>query len=296
VTAFNEYGVIRIVALRSPAAAYISDEKIGDEWQALRFHAAPDYAEAMNEHSGFRRLLANSGASIIDLPAAEGLTLDSLYTRDALLVSPKGLILCHMGRVSRRNEPALNAHFLTSAGEDILGTILPPGTLEGGDVIWLDDKSCAIGLGPRTNNDGIGQFKRLLGDDIDVHVVPLPDPEHPDDVFHLMSMISPLDKDLALIYRPLMPEGFIQWLEQRGLGFVEVAEEEFIAMGCNVLALGPRDLLMLDGLPITRRRLEAAGCRVQTYKGDEISRKGEGGPTCLTRPLVRTAGLEPARP
>ena len=151
----------------------------------------------------------------------------------------------------------------------------------------MNEKACAVGLGPRTNAEGIAQLKALLGDDVDVHVVPLPAPDHPEDVFHLMSMISPLDKDLALIYRPLMPESFITWLEGHGIKFVEVPEAEYIPMGCNVLALGPRDVLMLDGLPGTKAAMEAAGCTVQTYKGDEISRKGEGGPTGLTSPLMR---------
>lgn len=286
-SSFNEYGAIERIAVRSPAASFINDNKIAAEWEKLRFHSKPDYADAATEHASFIRMLVNSGASVIDLPTADGLTLDAIYTRDAMLVSPKGLILCHMGRASRRGEPAHNAALLEQAGETILGEITAPGTLEGGDFIWLNDKACAVGLGPRTNEEGIRQLKALLGDTVDVHVVPLPAPDHPEDVFHLMSMISPLDEDLALIYRPLMPESFIAWLEGHRIKFVEVPEAEYIPMGCNVLALGPRDVLMLDKLPETKSRLEEAGCIVQTYKGDEISRKGEGGPTCLTRPLTR---------
>ncbi|WP_321391865.1 dimethylarginine dimethylaminohydrolase family protein [Emcibacter sp.] len=287
-TGFNEYGKISRIAVRSPAASFVNDEKAGAEWQALRFHARPDYREAVSEYEAFLDILAGTGATVSDLPGAEELTLDSIYARDALLVSPNGLILCRMGRVSRRNEPACNARLLEQAGETVLGQITAPGTLEGGDFIWLDDTTCAVGFGPRTNAEGIRQLQGLLGEEVEVHVVPLPAPDHEEDVFHLMSMISPLDKDLALIYRPLMPDSFITWLQEKGIGFVEVPEEEFIPMGCNVLALGPRDLLMLDNLPETKRRLEAAGCTVQTYKGDEISRKGEGGPTCLTRPLARS--------
>lgn len=284
---FNEFGVIKRLALRAPAESYRGNQKIAEEWQSLRFHDAPFYKEACAEYDLFKGYFENRGATVIELPFSEDLTLDSIYTRDALLVSPKGLILCHMGRPSRRGEPSHNAQELEKAGEIILGEITAPGTLEGGDFIWLHDKACAVGLGTRTNREGIRQLKELLGPEVHVHVVPLPAPDHPEDVFHLMSMISPLDKDLALIYRPLMPEVFLDWLTAQGIDFVEVPEEEFIPMGCNVLALGPRDLLMLDHLPLTRSRLEAAGCRVQTYKGDEISRKGEGGPTCLTRPLER---------
>ena len=119
-------------------------------------------------------------------------------------------------------------------------------------------------------------------------MVELPDPEHPDDVLHLMSIISPIDKNLALIYRAFMPESFILWLQNLGIDFVDVPEEEYLPMGCNVLAFGPRKVVMLENLPGVKSGLEAAGCSVTTYKGLEISRKGEGGPTCLTRPLVRT--------
>ncbi|WP_417460245.1 dimethylarginine dimethylaminohydrolase family protein [Kordiimonas sp.] len=283
----NEYGVIKAVAVRTPAQAYRSAEKIAKEWQALRFYEAPDLMAANAEHDVLRAALSNAGAEVVELECSGELTLDSIYARDALLVSPKGLIRCNMGRVSRWGEPAQNAAQLQALGYEVAGEITPPGTIEGGDMIWLDDNALAVGEGPRTNAEGIRQLREILGSKVEVHVVPLPAPSHPEDVFHLMSMISPLDKDLALIYAPLVPDTFIAWLTARGIAFVEVPEEEFIPMGCNVLALRPRDLLMLDGLPKTKARLEAAGCKVQTYKGDEISRKGEGGPTCLTRPLVR---------
>jgi len=284
---FNEYGKLKSVAVRAPATAYQSHDKIANEWQRLRFHEAPKLDAAVAEHESFIGILRREGAEVISLPADDSLTLDSIYARDALLVSPKGMILCNMGRASRNAEPDINAHFLAKHGFPLLGRIEKPGTIEGGDLIWLDATKLAVGLGPRTNAAGIAQLQALLGPEVEVHVVPLPAPDHPEDVFHLMSMISPLDRDLALIYRPLMPQSFLNWLTALGISFVEVPEEEFISMGCNVLALGPRDVLMLDRLPLTKARLEAAGCRVQTYKGDEISRKGEGGPTCLTRPLVR---------
>ncbi len=284
---FNEYGKLKTVAVRTPAAAYRSEERIAAEWQRLRFHSAPKLSAAHVEHESFVGLLRAAGCEVIMLPDEDRLTLDSIYARDALVVSPKGLILCNMGRPSRNNEPEINAHCLLKHGFPLLGRIEKPGTIEGGDLIWLDATKLAVGQGPRTNAEGILQLKALLGDGVEVHVVPLPAPDHPEDVFHLMSMLSPLDRDLALIYRPLMPESFLNWLTGAGISFVEVPEEEFVPMGCNVLAIGPRDVLMLDRLPLTKARLEAAGCRVQTYRGDEISRKGEGGPTCLTRPLVR---------
>jgi len=286
-TGLNEYEALKVVAVRSPEAAFVSAEKIAAEWKDLRFHQPPDYGIAVQEHAAFRAMLANAGAEIVDLGATDGLTLDAVYARDALVVSPKGLILCHMGRKSRRAEPKVCAEDLSQQGYVIAGEIKSPGTLEGGDIIWLNEKALAVGKGPRTNAEGIKQLAAILGPDIDLHIVPLPAPNHPEDVFHLMSMISPVDSDLALIYQPLMPDAFLDWLTRQGINFVEVPEQEYASMACNILALGPRDILMLDHLPETKSRLEKAGCRVQTYKGDEISRKGEGGPTCLTRPLVR---------
>ena len=275
------------VAIRSPLNSFLTDEKLSNEWQDLRFHEKPELKESINEFIEFRKLLLNNEIKIIDLPQAKGLTIDSIYTRDSILISPKGLILCNMGRASRTPEARDNYEHLKLQGYQIAGEILAPGTLEGGDFIWLSDTKAAVGLGPRTNQNGIDQLRKILGNSVDLHVVPLPEPTHPDDVLHLMSIISPLDKDLALIYRPLMPVSFIQWLEQFGIKFVEVDEAEYLLMGCNVLATSPRSVIMLENLPGVQRNLQNAGCDVQTYKGIEISRKGEGGPTCLTRPLKR---------
>jgi N-dimethylarginine dimethylaminohydrolase len=273
---FNEYSLLTQVAIRSPLNSFLTDEKLSNEWQDLRFHEKPELKESINEFIEFRKLLLNNEIKIIDLPQAKGLTIDSIYTRDSILISPKGLILCNMGRASRTPEARDNYEHLKLQGYQIAGEILAPGTLEGGDFIWLSDTKAAVGLGPRTNQNGIDQLRKILGDTIDLHEVPLPEPTHPDDVLHLMSIISPLDKDLVLIYRPLMPVSFIQWLEQLGIKFIEVDEAEYLLMGCNVLATSPRSVIMLENLP-----------GVQTYKGIEISRKGQGGPTCLTRPLKR---------
>ena len=287
-SAFNEYSALKTVAVRSPENAYVSDAKIDAEWEALRFHDRPDLAGAIAEHKALVGILEAAGAEVFPLPGDYNLTLDSIYVRDAALITPKGLIQCRMGRKTRRAEPAIHASALTKV--PVLGAIEAPGTLEGGDFFWLDEQTAAAGLGPRTNMEGIRQLRALLGEEVELHVVPLPLPDHPEDVFHLMSMISPVDQDLAVIYRPLMPGSFLEWLENKGVTFVEVLEEEWLSMACNVLALGPRHVLMLGNLPKTRALLEAAGCLVQTYKGDDISRKGEGGATCLTRPLVRDGG------
>jgi len=288
----NEYDRLKWVALRDPDAAYKDDLRIDNLWRSLRFHERPDLSAARAEHSAFMQILLDQGVQVVTLAGGKDLTLDSIYTRDALLVSARGLILCAMGRPSRRHEPALNSAQINAQGAismSIAGEIVSPGTIEGGDLIWIDEHHLAVGLGPRTNQAGIDQLQQIVGTGVDVQVVPLPPPDHSEDVFHLMSMISPLDRDLALIYRPLMPANFLDWLSDLGIYCVDLPEEEFLAMGCNVLAMAPRQVLMLDRLPKTRARLEAAGCQVTVYQGDHISRMGEGGPTCLTRPLVRGA-------
>ena len=282
---FNEYSTIAQVAVRSAENAFVDEKTLAAQWQLLRFHSKPDFALAIAEYSNFLRVLHN--AEVIQLPAADCLTIDSIYTRDSILVSPKGLILCNMGRASRTPEAAENAMAYEKLGHNIAGRITSPGTLEGGDFIWIDETHAAVGLGPRTNREGIRQLQDILGDRVELFIVALPEPDHPEDVLHLMSIISPLDKDLALVYRPLMSQNFIDWLALQGIELVDVPEEEYLPMGCNVLAIAPRSALMLENLPGVKRRLEAAGCAVTTYSGLEISRKGEGGPTCLTRPLVR---------
>ena len=214
---FNEYSTIKQVAIRSAANAFVSEAILAEQWQALRFHAKPDLAEAISEYEDFRALLSSTGAEIIELSPSDSLTIDSIYTRDSILLSPKGLILCNMGRASRTPEAAINAASYTALGHRIAGQISAPGTLEGGDFIWLDEHHAAVGLGPRTNAEGIRQLADILGPEVELYVVELPAPDHPDDVLHLMSIISPLDQDLALIYRPFMPAKFIAWLEQLGV-------------------------------------------------------------------------------
>lgn len=235
----NEFDPLEVVAIRTARAAFLSQDKARQEWQALRFHAEPDVAEAIREYDMFRDHLAACGAQVIELPGASDLTLDAIYTRDALIVSPDGLILCNPGRASRRPEAKVNAGALNAMGFDVAGTINGPGTLEGGDFIWLSRKAAAVGLGPRTNSEGIRQLQAILGAHVDLHTVPLPAPEHPDDVFHLMSMISPLDKDLALIYRPLMPTPFIDCSRIRELVLLKCRKKSSCSWAATFWRLGP---------------------------------------------------------
>ena len=285
---FNEYSKIAQVAIRNPESGFVNDKKLASEWKRLRFHSKPNFKDAVIEFTKFRELLEDDDIKIIDLPTSDNLTIDSIYARDSILISPKGLILCNMGRASRTPEAIDNFHTLSKMGHRVAGQIKPPGTLEGGDFIWIDNNHAAVGLGSRTNLEGINQLKKILGPGIDLHIVKLPEPDHPEDVLHLMSIISPFDKNLALIYKPLMPNTFINWLVNLGKEYVKVSSKEYSLMGCNVLATAPRSIIMLENIPNVENDLKKSGCTVRTYKGDEISKKGEGGPTCLTRPLLRS--------
>ncbi len=283
----NEYGRLRRVALRHAREAFGGPEVIAASWRGLNYLAAPDFGRALAEYDRFAEILRESGAEIDYLPGAKGLTLDSLYVHDAALPGPNGIVLCNMGKPARGQEPAAMGRAFTALGLPVAGRIEGAGRLEGGDLVWFDEATCAVARGYRTNDAGIVQLKALLGPGVEVVTVPLPHYRGSQDVFHLMSIISPLDADLALVHAPLMPVAFREWLLARGIELVEVAEEEFETLGCNALALGPRRCLMAEGNPQTRARLEALGCEVLTYDGAEISMKGAGGPSCLTRPLVR---------
>jgi N-dimethylarginine dimethylaminohydrolase len=213
---------------------------------------------------------------------------DSIYAYDPVLMTDAGAVLLRPGKEGRRGEPDVVANDLRSAGVPLAGRIEEPGTAEGGDMFWLDASTLLVGRGYRTNDQGIAQLHALL-EPADVEVISFDLSHHngPSECLHLMSFISPLDRDLAVVYPPLMPVRLVELLNGRGVRTVEVPDEEFPTMGPNVLALAPRVALALDGNPETRRRMEAAEVEVRSYRGDEISRKGDGGPTCLTKPLAR---------
>ena len=276
------------VAVKHPRDAFIDQQTIARQWQELRFSAAPDLDRASHEHDRFIEALSVV-AEVHLLPRDETTTLDSIYVRDASIVCDRGLILCRMGKSQRVEEPAAQER-AAAAGHmpvAIVGRIEPPGRLEGGDVIWLDPRTVVVGRGYRTNADGIRQLRAILGTRVEVVEVPLPHWRGPHDVMHLMSLISPIDHGMAVVYSRLLPVPFREWLLDRAIHLVEVPDEEFDSIGTNVLALAPRRCLMLAGNPRTRAALERAGADVVEYEGTEISVKGAGGPTCLTRPLER---------
>jgi N-dimethylarginine dimethylaminohydrolase len=284
----SEVGRITRLVVKHARDAFGGPEAIASQWQALGFTALPDYAIALDECDEFLALLEQPGAEILSLPPGQGVGLDSIYVRDASIVSGRGVILCAMGKPLRAGEPAAQDAAFARWGIPVVGRIEPPGRLEGGDVVWLDDRTIVVGRGYRTNDEGIRQLRALLADSIDeLIVVPLPHWRGPGDVFHLMSILSPVDHNLAVVYSPLMPVMFHERLAARGIELVEVPDAEFDSMGANVLALAPRRVVMVEGNPRTRALLERAGAEVLEYRGREISLKGGGGPTCLTRPIAR---------
>jgi N-dimethylarginine dimethylaminohydrolase len=285
----TDVGSIKSIVLKHPNDAFVSDEAINRQWQGLNYQNRPDLARAADEYERFVTLLNRFDIDLHFLPRDESVGLDSLYARDASIVCSKGMIICNMGKAERSAEPATQEAVFHSMGIPIHGAITGDGRVEGGDVAWIDEKTLAIARGYRTNNEGIRQLRELLGDCIDeMVVVPLPHWHGPNDVFHLMSILSPIDHNLALVYSPLMPVPFRETLLSRGIELVEVPHSEFETMGCNVLAVAPRKCVMLTGNPQTRLRLERAAVEVHTFKGQEICIKGAGGPTCLTRPIVRS--------
>jgi N-dimethylarginine dimethylaminohydrolase len=289
-TALSEVDRLTHVMVKHPRDGFVDAQTIAAQWASLNFTAAPDLTRAIDEYEGFVELLKSSGTTVSRLPRDTQTTLDSIYARDASIVSPRGVILCNMGKASRVTEPSAQEQAVRLLRTlAVSGRIESPGSLEGGDVVWIDEKTMIVGRGYRTNAEGIRQLRALLGADVEVVDVPLPHWRGPGDVMHLMSLLSPVDHDLAVVYSRLLPVPFREWLLGRGFSLVEVPDEEFDSMGTNVLALSPRRCVMLAGNPRTRAALERAGCEVLEYRGDEITVKGAGGPTCLTRPLVRSA-------
>lgn len=287
-THHSEYRSLKSVFLKKASDAFISIEHIEEQWQKLNFLQRPDLEKAIGEYREFERLLRASGAGIRYFQLDEHVTMDSMYCRDASIATDFGMILCRMGKPDRSNEPYAQSGQYNIEGIDILGEIHAPGTLEGGDVAWLDEKTLAVGHTYRTNEEGIRQLKEFLEPKgIVVLEVELPHYKGPNDVFHLMSVLSPIDKDLAVVYSPLMPIKFRNELIDRGFRLVEVPDEEFETMGCNVLAVAPRKCIMVNGNPITKAALVESGCDVEEYIGEHISVMGGGGPTCLTRPILR---------
>jgi len=255
-------------------------------WRACGWRDEPDPAAIAREHEALCELLEGAGAEVVLAESRADGNPDAIYTYDPALVADTGALLLHPGKECRRAEVDAMADDLERAGVPVAGRLHDPEWAEGGDCCWLDERTLLVGCGYRTNEAGIARLRDLLPE-VDLIVYDLPHWHGRDEVMHLLSLLSPLAPDLVVAYPPLLPTRLAQLLEERGIEVVPVPDEEFGTMGTNVLALAPRVALAVEGNPLTRERLERAGVEVLTYRGEELS-KGDGGPTCLTRPLLRT--------
>lgn len=288
-TNHSEYLKLESIFIKPAKNAFISDATLKVQWEELNYSSQPDYTKAIEEYRIFENSLRAAEIEIHHFPLHAKTGIDSIYCRDASIATDFGMILCRMGKKGRIYEPEAQKQAYMALNIPILGEIKSPGTLEGGDVAWLNEKILAVGHTYRTNPEGISQLKNMLEPlGIVVLVAELPHYRGAADVFHLMSILSPVAKDLAVIYSPLMPIKFRNQLKELGFAFVEVPDDEFESMGCNVLAISPKRCLMVEGNPKTHNALLEAGCEVIVYRGEDISVKGGGGPTCLTRPMLRS--------
>jgi N-dimethylarginine dimethylaminohydrolase len=279
-------GPLRRVLMRSAAGAMKGAD-------AGRWHYGPgfDADRAAKQHAELARLVAASGAEIVWLDDRDDGLADSVFTHDPSLMTEFGALVLRMGKVLREPEPGLHAAAYERLGIPILGRIEAPGQVEGGDCVWVDDKTLAVGRGVRTNQDGIQQLANLLGPKgISVYGFDLPLWHGEEACLHLMSVISPLADDLALVYAPLLPAAFYQMLKERGIRLVHGDADEFFAsngLSLNVLPTAPQEVIAVAGFAKTKAAMEAAGCTVRTFEADALCIACEGGPTCLTRPVLR---------
>jgi N-dimethylarginine dimethylaminohydrolase len=241
---------------------------------------------ARREHAAFVDVLASLGPTVHVLEtASETDDPDLVYTFDPLLVTDRGAIPLRPGKPNRAGEPAVLEAWTQAAGIPTLGRIEPPATIEGGDTFWLRPDLFCIGRTLRSNSSGVFQLADLVGGDIRVFDVPYW--KGPAELVHLMSVISPVADHLAVVFLPLLPAGLWELLVDLEIRLIEVPEAEFPTLGCNVLAVRPGVVIMAAGNPVTAAALAAAGCEVHTYEATQIGINGSGGPTCMTRPILR---------
>ncbi|SIQ11760.1 N-Dimethylarginine dimethylaminohydrolase [Rhizobium sp. RU35A] len=263
--------------------------------KAAEWHYGPtfDAERAIAQHAHFADLVAQSGAEILWLEDEGDGMADAMFTHDPSLMTDQGAVILRMGKRLRLGEPDLHAKVYEDAGIPILGRITAPGSVEGGDCVWVDDKTLAVGRGVRTNQAGIEQLSAILAPlGVTVLGYDLPLWLGEEACLHLMSVISPLTETMALVHAPLMPAAFYLLLKERGYTLIHAPEADFAAsngLNLNVLPTAPGKVLMVDGFPATKAAMEAHGCTVTTFEADALCIACEGGPTCLTRPVLRRA-------
>lgn len=282
------YGQISGIILKKVQDAFVSQENLDKDYKAFGYPACPDFEKAAAQHKAFEDIICDNVRDVYYLPFDARAGLDSIYTHDSFKVTREGAVYFPMGKKLRSQEWLAAKSFLESTGVPTLGVITAPGKIEGGDIVWLDEESVAIGLGYRTNYEGIRQFKELTESFIKNYtVVPMPHGEGEEACLHLMSVISIVDRDLAVVYSRYMPVFFRQMLIERGVKLLEVNDREYDRLGSNVLALAPRKCVLLEGNSDIEALLKAEKCTVFTYPGYDVSYLGTGGPTCLTQPVCR---------
>ncbi len=277
---------LRRVLVCSPKAAGWGSAN--QAWRDLGYFHEPDEELAEAQHESLVEVLESAGAEVLFLPADEALGLDAVYTHDASFPTDRGMILMHPGKAARRDEASRHEILFESLGVPILGRIKPPGSTEGGDIVWLDADTILIGEGYRTNAEGIDQLRKLVAPmGVEVRKAPLPHGPGPGACLHLMSLMSVLDEKVMLVDLPWLAVETVRDLEERGFHLVPIDSSERDSLACNVLALGNRKLLAIEANEKTNSRLEDEGFEVPTFPGSEVSANGSGGPTCLTRPFLR---------
>jgi N-dimethylarginine dimethylaminohydrolase len=292
-TRFNGHsmvGALESVLVCSPRTAGWHEPKQHARWRELGFLHAPNFEAAQSQHEALCRELTACGAEVLHLPASAEHSLDAVYAHDASLATDYGLIAMRPGKANRIPEAALHSSFCETLDIPILGKIASPGTAEAGDMVWLDAKTLLIGQGFRTNAAGIQQMRNLLAPHgLEVLSAPLPYGAGPATCLHLMSLISLLDEQTALVDLPWLAVETVELLKTRGFRFIEIDSSERETLACNVLALGNNRLLAIEENNKTNARLRHAGFDVRTFPGSELCVNGGGGPTCLTRPLLRAS-------
>lgn len=282
------YKPLERVIVKHPNDAFISQDQINNEWQKFNYVEAPDFNEALNEYADFISILEKHVPQIDYLPTSSKVGMDSLYAHDPVKFTSKGAIILKSGKALRQPEADVYKEFLKEKNIPVIGELTGNAVADGGDIVWLDDRTLAVGRGYRTNDEAIRQLKEMTADLVDEFIiVQLPHDQGEAECLHLMSFISMVDRDLAVVHSRLMPVFFRQLLIERGIQLIEVPNDEYMNLGCNVLALAPRVCVIAAGNDCTKQQLLDAGATVYEYKGNEISYKGTGGPTCLTCPVVR---------
>jgi N-dimethylarginine dimethylaminohydrolase len=278
------------VLVCSPRSAGWDIASRAERWRELGFLHKPEFSIAQAEHDELCRQLESTGAEVIHLPAAADLSLDAVYTHDPSLATDQGLIGLNPGKPNRVPEARHHVEFSGGLGIPTAGQVHPPGKTEAGDMIWLDSTTLLIGEGYRTNAAGIAQLRALARPhDVEVIAAPLPYGQGPSACLHLMSLMSLLDERTALADLPWLAVETVELLKFRGFSLIEIDYSERETLACNVLSLGDKRLLALEENQKTNQRLRQAGFDVRTLAGSELCVNGGGGPTCLTRPLLRTA-------